>query len=113
MKITIDIPNKTIQIHGSFKYEEYQSMHKDLPLEWKGFTFEIVPVYVETRPFITTPWMNPLIQPDTTGSPYNGYQTVTTATYNSTLDALNCVGCKCNDVAEKVETPPNQPSLFD
>lgn len=86
MKITVDIPNKTIQIHGSFKYEEYQSMHKDLPLEWKGFTFEIVPVYVETRPW----------------------------TYNSTLEALNsCVGCKCNDVAEKLAEPPNQPSLFD
>ena len=112
MKITVDIPNKTIQIHGSFKYEEYQSMHKDLPLEWKGFTFEIVPVYVETRPWIC----NPLIQPDTTGSPF-GYPTATysngAATYNDTLDSLNCTSCKCNDVAEKVETPPNQPSLFD
>ena len=86
MKITVDIPNNTIQIHGSFTYFEYQSMWHDLPAEWKEFKFEVVPVYVETRPW----------------------------TYNSTLEALNsCVGCKCNDVAEKSEVPPNQPSLFD
>jgi hypothetical protein len=106
MKITIDIPNKTIQIHGSFKYEDYQSMHKDLPLEWKGFTFEIVPVYVERVPWVYEPSTNPVIDP---------YRvTCTDPTYNSTLDALN--GCNCNDVAEKPDdssNPPNQPSLFD
>lgn len=111
MKITIDIPNKTIQIHGSFKYEEYRSMWHDLPAEWKEFKFEIVPVYVETRPFVHIPFIV-----DTITSPPGYPTTTTTATYNSTLDALNscsCNLCKCNDVAEKPETPPNQPSLFD
>lgn len=51
MKITVDIDKKLIQIHGSFKYEDYFNLYKELPYDWKSFEFEAVPVKVESVPW--------------------------------------------------------------
>jgi hypothetical protein len=63
MKFTINTDNKTIEIHGSFKFEELEIVKNLLPKEWRDFEIGLaepkLPTLVpkEQQEFFTVPYI--------------------------------------------------------
>lgn len=64
MRVTIDTNTKTITIHGSFTYSDFERLNRSLKAtEWADYKFSSEPEYTYTPPIIyreyeppTPPW---------------------------------------------------------